>query len=316
MEYIYEYLIFFAKLMTFVICLMIPIFVIILSRKSESDNCENHLRVRKINDRFEKLGLVIQKESLDQRAYKKKIKALNSKKNRTSDNLKNKTFLLYFNGDLKASNVENLKDEITAILCVAEKHDRVILGLESPGGTLHGYGLAASQLGRIKNKGIHLTVAVDKVAASGGYLMACVADQIVAAPFAIIGSIGVVAQIPNFNQLLKKNNVQLELLTAGKHKRTLTMFGENTKEGREKLQEELDIAHQIFKEFVTTHRPKTDIEKVATGEYWQAKNAVELGLVDRLATSDEIIIESTQNSEVFEITTKNRKIFQVSIMQG
>ena len=314
MEYIYEYLIFFAKLMTLVICLMIPIFMIILSRKAESDNFEKTLRVRKINDRFEKLGLAIEKESLDQRAYKKKIKELNSKKNRISDNHKNKTFLLYFDGDLKASNVENLKDEVTAILSVAEEHDRVILRLESAGGTLHGYGLAASQLERIKNKNIHLTVVVDKVAASGGYLMACVADKIIAAPFAIIGSIGVVAQIPNFNQLLKKNNVQFELLTAGEHKRTLTMFGENTDEGRQKFQEELDVAHQIFKEFVTTHRPKTDIEKVATGEYWQAKNAIELGLVDRLATSDEIIVESAQYSEVYEITTKNRKSLLAKIL--
>ena len=235
---------------------------------------------------FEELSLTIYKESIDPAC---------------------KTYLISFDGDLKASAVTHLRDEITAILRVAQENDKVLLKLESAGGTLHGYGLAASQLERITNEGLHLTVLVDKIAASGGYLMACVADEIVAAPFAIVGSIGVVAQLPNFNRLLRKNDVDFELLTAGKHKRSLTMFGENTEEGREKFQEDIDIAHEIFKQYVSKNRKDIEIEKVATGEYWQATNAIAHGLVDRLATSDDVILETAKVSEVLEISSVKKQ---------
>ncbi|MGK3627588.1 protease SohB, partial [Acinetobacter sp. A11] len=149
-----------------------------------------------------------------------------------------KIFVLDFKGDIQASAVENLREEITLILATAKAgRDRIVVRLESPGGMVHGYGLAAAQLVRLRDAGFHLTICVDKVAASGGYMMACIANEIIAAPFAIVGSIGVVAQVPNFNRLLKEHNVDFELYTAGQYKRTVTMFGENTPEGKAKFEE-------------------------------------------------------------------------------
>ena len=132
-------------------------------------------------------------------------------------------------------------------------------------------------------------------------MMACVADKILAAPFAIIGSIGVVAQIPNFNKVLKKNDVDFELLTAGEHKRTLTMFGENTEKGREKFIEELEETHQLFKDYVSTRRPQLDIDKIATGEIWYGSNALKISLIDELQTSDEYLVSRIKEADVFEI---------------
>lgn len=304
MEHIVDYLMFLAKALTIASFLLVPLVLIVLFRKEGGLNSENKITVNKVNEKIEELSLQILKESLDSHSFKKKLKSF---KNKRSEPKNHKTFLLSFNGDIKASEVSNLRNEITAVLSVAEKKDKVLLRLESAGGTLHGYGLAASQLDRIKDENIHLTVLVDKIAASGGYLMASVANEIIAAPFAIVGSIGVVAQMPNFNRLLKNNDVDFELLTAGKHKRSLTMFGENTEQGREKFQEELDVAHEIFKDFVSKNRPDVNIDKVATGEYWQATNAIEIGLVDRLATSDHVILENTKDSDVYEIHTKTKK---------
>ena len=210
-------------------------------------------------------------------------------------------FVLDFNGDIKASAVANLREEISAILTLATEGDEVLLKLESPGGMVHSYGLAASQLRRIRDKGIPLTVAVDKVAASGGYMMACVANNIIAAPFAIIGSIGVIAQLPNFNKVLKKLDVDYEQHTAGEYKRTLTVFGENTDEDREKFREELEDTHVLFKEFVSDNRPELDIDSVATGEHWYGQRAIEKGLIDSIKTSDDLILEAFDEKEVFEV---------------
>ena len=313
MEFLIDYAMFFAKVMTIALILCLPLIAMMFLKKDSVPRDEKKLSVKRINDRLEALSLTIYKESLDPNAFKKKQKSI---RNQKRDNTKSKSYLINFDGDIKASAVTQLRDEITAILRVAREDDTVLLRLESAGGTLHGYGLAASQLERIKNEGLHLTVLVDKIAASGGYLMACVADEIIAAPFAIVGSIGVVAQLPNFNRLLKKNDVDFELLTAGKHKRSLTMFGENTEQGREKFQEDIDIAHEVFKQYVSKNRKDIDIEKIATGEYWQATNAITLGLVDRLATSDDVILENAKVSEVFEISSVKKqtlisKIFSI-----
>jgi serine protease SohB len=194
-----------------------------------------------------------------------------------------------------------LREEITAILTLASSNDEVLLKLESPGGMVHSYGLASSQLDRLRKKNVPLTVCVDKVAASGGYMMACVADKILAAPFAIIGSIGVVAQIPNFNKLLKKHDVEFEMMTAGEHKRTLTMFGENTDKGREKFAEELEETHQLFKDYVSERRPQVDIDKIATGEIWFGSRALAMSLVDGIQTSDEYLVSRIEQADVFEI---------------
>jgi serine protease SohB len=217
------------------------------------------------------------------------------------DGSKPRTFVIHFDGDVAASAVEHLRIEVTAVLTMAQPQDEVVVCIESPGGMVHSYGLAASQMMRIRSKGIPLTALVDRVAASGGYLMAAVANKIVAAPFAVIGSIGVVAQVPNVHRLLKKNDVDVEVLTAGKYKRTLTLLGENTDEGREKFREELEEVHTLFQEFVVDNRPELDIEAVATGEAWYGSRALDLRLVDALATSDEYVSDQCQERDVYSV---------------
>jgi len=208
---------------------------------------------------------------------------------------------LDFDGDVEASAVDNLREEISALLSVVGEDDEVLVRLESAGGVVHGYGLAASQLRRIRDHSIKLTVAVDKVAASGGYMMACIADQIIAAPFAVLGSIGVAAQIPNFNRLLKSQNIDVEMHTAGEYKRTLTMLGENTEAGREKFLAELEDVHELFKAFVAENRSKVDVAAVGTGEAWYGQRALERQLVDVLMTSDEYVIKKLEDCAVYEV---------------
>ncbi|MHC0016775.1 protease SohB [Acinetobacter pittii] len=218
-----------------------------------------------------------------------------------------KIFVLDFKGDIQASAVENLREEITLILATAKAgRDRIVVRLESPGGMVHGYGLAAVQLVRLRDAGFHVTICVDKVAASGGYMMACIANEIIAAPFAIVGSIGVVAQVPNFNRLLKEHNVDFELYTAGQYKRTVTMFGENTPEGKAKFEEELQQTHVLFKHFVEKYRPQLNVDKVATGEHWYGEDALDLNLVDKLQTSDEYLLALLPQHDVYVINTRKK----------
>ncbi|WP_417446843.1 protease SohB [Kangiella sp.] len=216
-------------------------------------------------------------------------------------------YVIDFEGDIHASGVESLREEITAILATANKSDQVMVRLESPGGLVHSYGLAASQLKRIRDAGLKLTITVDEVAASGGYMMACVADELVAAPFAVLGSIGVVAEIPNFNRLLQKANIDYEQHTAGQHKRTLTMFGQNTTVAREKFKQELEEAHDLFKTFIHENRPDLDLDKVATGEHWYGRQALQLGLVDKIQTSDDVILDALNTMDVYSIKYDIRK---------
>ncbi|HCW4111421.1 TPA: protease SohB [Acinetobacter baumannii] len=218
-----------------------------------------------------------------------------------------KIFVLDFKGDIQASAVENLREEITLILATAKAgRDRIVVRLESPGGMVHGYGLAAAQLVRLRDAGFHLTICVDKVAASGGYMMACIANEIISAPFAVVGSIGVVAQVPNFNRLLKEHNVDFELYTAGQYKRTVTMFGENTPEGKAKFEEELQQTHVLFKHFVEKYRPQLNVDKVATGEHWYGQDALDLNLVDKLQTSDEYLLALLPQHDVYVINTRKK----------
>jgi len=232
--------------------------------------------------------------------------ATDTKENESTDELaseevKGRLFVINFDGDVEASEVENLREEITAIISIADEKDEVLLRLESPGGLVHAYGLAASQLSRIKASNLSLTIAVDQVAASGGYMMACVADKIVAAPFAIVGSIGVVAELPNFHRLLKHNKVDYEQHTAGEYKRTITMFSENTEAARKKFKQELEETHDLFKQFIKQNRPKLDVAKVATGEHWYGTQALDLGLIDEIQTSDDYIVSRAEETEIFEI---------------
>ena len=221
-----------------------------------------------------------------------------------------KIYVLDFKGDVQASAVDTIREEITLILATAKAgHDRVVVRLESPGGMVHGYGLAAAQLVRLRDAGFNVTICVDKVATSGGYMMACIANEIISAPFAVVGSIGVVAQVPNFNRLLKQHNVDFELYTAGEYKRTVTMFGENTPEGKAKFEEELQQTHSLFKHFVEKYRPQLDVAQVATGEHWYGEDARELNLVDKLQTSDEYLLSLLPKHDVYVINTRKRPTF-------
>ncbi|MFV5190698.1 protease SohB [Acinetobacter courvalinii] len=221
-----------------------------------------------------------------------------------------KIYVLDFKGDVQASAVDTIREEITLILATAKAgHDRVVVRLESPGGMVHGYGLAAAQLVRLRDAGFHVTICVDKVAASGGYMMACIANEIISAPFAVVGSIGGFAQVPNFNRLLKQHNVDFELYTAGEYKRTVTMFGENTPEGKAKFEEELQQTHALFKHFVEKYRPQLDVAKVATGEHWYGEDARELNLVDTLQTSDEYLLSLLPKHDIYVINTRKRPTF-------
>ena len=244
------------------------------------------------------------KKSLAKKA-KQAVKDKRKKKAKNKDG-KKRIFVLDFDGDLKATGVEHLREEISTLISTANKGDEVVLRLESPGGLVHGYGLAAAQLARLKDAGLTLTVCVDKVAASGGYMMACVADKIYAAPFAVVGSIGVVSQLPNFHKWLKNHNIDYEMFTAGDYKRTVTMFGENDDEDRAKYKEEIEQTHALFKHFVNTYRPKLELDKVATGEHWYGEDALHLGLVDELKTSDAYLLEHMDNHQAYAIRSRQK----------
>lgn len=280
------------------IVIVISILVIVAGITAISKKDKDKVKIKPLNKKHIEMKEVLLKEV---KSEKLKNKKPNKKEKKPS------LFVVKFTGDIKASQVEELRQEITAILSIATEGDEVVVCIESPGGSVNGYGLAASQLQRIRDQNIPLTACIDKVAASGGYLMACVANSIVAAPFAIIGSIGVVAQFPNFHRWLKKNDIDVELLTAGEYKRTLTLFSENTEKGREKFKEDLEQIHQTFRNYVANNRNQLDIAKVSTGEHWLAKDAFELRLVDILKTSDDYIINKMDTHNCFEIEVPVKK---------
>jgi serine protease SohB len=255
------------------------------------------LEVRQLNERFESLSRALRSHVMDKKAYR----AWQKEQPKHEKHAEPKVFVLDFEGDLMATATASLREEITAITSLAKPHDEVVVRLESPGGAVPHYGLAAAQLARLKAHQVKLTVCIDRVAASGGYMMACVADTIIAAPFAIVGSIGVVAQVPNVHKLLKRHDVDYEEMTAGEFKRTVSVFGEISAKGREKFQEQLDETHDLFKEFVKAQRPSLDVEKVATGEYWLGRRTLELGLVDRLGTSDEYLLERAKTASLYRV---------------
>lgn len=311
-EFISEYGMFLAKLGTVVVFILFIISVAFYLYMRAKSGIEEHLEVKNINRKYEQLGLMLNSSMLPRQQFKrvvKEIKAKHKARDRESKggNGRHRVFVLNFKGDIRASHVTSLREEISALLTVANDKDEVLVVLESGGGTVHGYGLAASQLQRIRDRGIKLTVAVDKVAASGGYMMACVADRIIAAPFAVIGSIGVLAQIPNFYRFLKKHDIDFEQLHAGQYKRTLSLFGENTEEDREKMQQELEDTHALFKQFVKDNRPAVDIEKIATGEHWYGKRALDMGLVDELRTSDDFLTEAVKTADIYELEYVRKK---------
>ena len=324
MEFLYEYGLFLAKTVTFVVA-VIAIVALIATSAIKQKHKKGELEITDLSEQFEEVEEEIvhallnkeelkQKEKADKLIAKKKAKEEKAltKENAKSENDKviagkSRVFVIDFKGSIDAKEVSSLREEVSAILSVATKNDEVFVRLESGGGMVHGYGLASSQLDRIRQHEIPLTVSVDKVAASGGYMMACVANKIIAAPFAILGSIGVIAQLPNFNKLLKKNDIDFEQFTAGEFKRTVTMFGENTQKGKEKFIEELEETHVLFKDFVNEHRPSLDLDKVATGEHWFGTKALELGLIDTIQTSDDYLQKLSKSHKVVAIKYEVKK---------
>ncbi len=321
MEFLTEYGLFFVKTLTFVVAVFIIVSLIVSAGGRNKKSEKGQIHVRKLNDKYKATRDALQHAVLDEdqqklldKDEKKRLKAEKAdqkkaakakhkkeEKGDATDEHKKRVFVLDFHGDIKASANESLRETISAVLTLATPRDEVVVKVESGGGMVHSYGLASSQLARITNKQIPLTVCVDKVAASGGYMMACVANKIVAAPFAILGSIGVVAQLPNFHRLLKKNDIDYEMFTAGEFKRTVTMFGENTVKGREKFVEDLEDTHVLFKEFVSEHRPQVDIATVATGEIWFGRRAKDVNLIDMLQTSDEYLLDQVETADIFEV---------------
>lgn len=317
MEWLAEYGLFLAKAVTVLVAVFL-ILTMIASLKDRNKRNEGYLSVVRLNEQFGRLAERLGQSVLDKASFKvmQKARKLADKNRAKGSAQRTKVYVLTFNGDIKASALENLRHEITAVLELATPEDEVVVRLDSGGGLVHAYGLAASQLTRVRDAGIPLTVCVDKVAASGGYMMACIADRILAAPFAMLGSIGVVAQIPNFHKVLRKHDIEYEMLTAGEYKRTLTLFGENTDKGREKFQEDLETIHRLFKEFVARYRPALNIEQVATGEVWFGLEAIECKLADQIATSDEYLSGRVRQAEVFEVHYVIRKRMQDKLSAG
>ncbi len=331
MEFLADYGLFLAKAVTLVLAVVVIITLIISAaqREKSSEHEDGELRIRKLNDNYRKLreGIEAQlmtdvdrkafaklrkkEDKAERKAEKVKAKAKSAKSDTAEiadDAVKTRVFVLDFDGDIKASDTEGLRRAITAVLSVAKpEHDEVVVRLESGGGMVHSYGLAAAQLDRIRAKGLNLTVCVDKIAASGGYMMACVADRIVASPFAILGSIGVVAQLPNVHRLLKKNNVDFEVLTAGEHKRTLTVFGENTDKGRQKFLADLEDIHLLFKDYVGERRPQLDMAAVANGDIWFGRRALDVKLIDVIQTSDEYLLEAAERAELVSVSYQRKR---------
>jgi len=311
-----QYLLFAAQTITLIIAILVVFGGIVAIATKGKHRPKDQLEIKKLNEAYEDMQETMRAEVLDKPALKKLLKAEKKAKKlreKISKNLeeaaRKRIFVVNFAGDIRASAVKALREEVTAILTIATAQDEVVLRLESPGGMVHAYGLAASQLQRIRKQQIPLVAIIDKVAASGGYMMAAVANKILAAPFAVVGSIGVIAQIPNFHRLLKKNNIEFEQITAGQYKRTLTLFGENTRQGRQKFQEEVDETHDLFKSFVRENRPQLNVEAVATGEHWYGTQAVASNLIDGIITSDDYLLSASKEADIYEVCYTTRKSF-------
>lgn len=313
-EFFVEYGLFLLKAITIVAAIVVVIGTAAAAGKRASHH--EGLEIESLNKKYQLLAAALKQAVMKKADWKAEVKATKErdKAEAKSDKKRPRAFVIDFKGDLKASAVPSLREEVSAVLEVATADDQIIVRLENHGGVVHEHGLAASQLVRIRDRGIPLIVAVDKVAASGGYLMACVANKIVAAPFAILGSIGVIAQLPNFNRLMDSHGIDFEQITAGKYKRNVTIFGKNTDEDRARLKEELEEVHGLFKGAVSRYRPDLDLDKIATGEHWYGTRAMELGLVDEIRTSDELLAELAKDRDLYRVAYKIRQPLQKRLM--
>ncbi|MGA7982408.1 MAG: protease SohB [Chromatiaceae bacterium] len=305
-----DYGLFLAKALTIVLAIGAVLMIVMRSRKGQRLDGDR-LEIVNLNDKYRSMKRALKRASLPKKALLKVLKADKKadKQRRKSDKgeHRRRVFVVDFHGDIKATEVGSLREVVTGVLMEAGEKDEVLVRLENAGGIVTEHGLAASQLARLRTRKVPLTIAVDKVAASGGYLMACVADRIIAAPFAAVGSIGVVAQLPNFHRALERNGIDFELHTAGEYKRTLTLFGENTEAGREKLQQQLEDTHVLFKDFIKEYRPDVDLGRIATGEYWHGRQALDLGLVDEIKTSDDYLLEASREADIYLVSYEGRK---------
>lgn len=315
-EFLFDYGLFLAKLGTVAVIIVVVVGVIAASAKRGIH--QEGLSVEHLNKRLEALGDTVRRAVHGKAQFKQTSKERKKEKKEFAKkgSQRKRVYVIDFKGDIRATATSSLREEVSAVLAVASEDDQVLVRLENSGGTVHEHGLAASQLLRIKEKNIPLTVSVDKVAASGGYLMACVASHIIAAPFAIIGSIGVIAQLPNFHRFLEDRGVDFEQVTAGRYKRTLTMFGKNTDEGRGKLKEEIEDVHELFKTQISGHRPQIDIDRVSTGEHWYGTRALELGLIDEIRTSDDFLSEAAAESDLYRLTFKRHRPLPERLLGG
>jgi serine protease SohB len=312
-----DYGLFLLELVTLLgLVLAVILLVIANARRGEREG----LTIKHLNEQMEQTAKQLKRVLLPKNEFKRESKALakarKERKRAKTDAARKRVFVLDFKGDLRASATASLREEVSAILGIATEGDEVLLRLENAGGAVHEHGLAASQLLRLKARGIRLVVAVDKVAASGGYLMACVADKLMAAPFAVVGSIGVLVQQPNFHRLLEEKGVDFEMITAGRFKRTLTLFGENTDEGRQKLKQELEDVHALFKAEVAAARPQVDLERVSTGEHWYGTQALALKLVDELRTSDDYLLDASGERDLYHVAYKRRRPLAERVLGG
>ena len=312
LDFLFNYGLFLAKAITVVIAFVVVITAIAAAAQSRNrSDQKGDVKVTALNDFYEDLKQtmmhsVLSKDELKAEEKRKKKEEKDKKKHKDEPR-KKRIYVLDFDGDVKASGAECLSHEVTTVLTMAEKQDEVVLRLESPGGQVHAYGYASSQLERIRQKEIPLTICVDKVAASGGYMMACTGDKILAAPFAILGSIGVIAELPNFNRILRKHDVDYDIYTAGEFKRTVTMLGENTQEGKRKFIEEIEETHTLFKDMVKRNRPSLDIAAVSTGEHWYGKQCVDLNLVDHIQTSEDYLFDASNDSDIYEVCYEEKR---------
>ena len=315
-DFFSNYGLFVAELLT--LAAIVVFVAVLVTAAAKRSGSQDGLTVEHLNKRYEGFGDTVRRvvEGAQQRKQTEKQRRKERKRAAKKGSERKRIFVIDFKGDIRASATASLREEVSAILAAARDDDQVLVRLENAGGMVHEHGLAASQLLRVKARGLQLVVAVDKVAASGGYLMACVADRIMAAPFAIIGSIGVIAQLPNFHRLLEDKGIDFEQVMAGKFKRTLTVFGENTEEGREKLQEELEEVHRLFKHEIGEHRPQVDLERIATGEHWYGMKALELELIDEITTSDDFLLDAVSDHDIYCVSYKRRRTLPERFLAG
>ena len=140
-------------------------------------------------------------------------------------------------------------------------------------------------------------------------MMAVVADRIVASRLAVIGSIGVVGQVPNVHRLLKRFDIDVLEMTAGTNKRPVSLIGPLTDQGIETFKKQLSDTHRLFRDHVHRFRPQLDIEAVSNGDIWHGVDALTHGLIDEIATSDEMIDRARHEGDldVFSIRWRQAK---------